>query len=133
MRLIGPIRPIGPILQSSQIKVNQAKSGQIRPLFLNRRFSAICLALAVLAAVSPLTYASQETGLSQAAKDAGEAYVRALAAAGEAFSNRDFSKALDKLDFADQIQADVPDTWGMRGAIYAEQHAYEKAGDECHP
>ena len=30
---------------------------------------------------------------------------------------------------ADQIHPDVPDTWNMRGAIYAEQHAYEKAED----
>jgi len=56
-------------------------------------------------------------------------YLRALADAGVAYAQRDFSKALDKLDIADQIQPNVPDTWNMRGAIYAEQHAYEKAGD----
>ncbi len=67
--------------------------------------------------------------MSQAAKDAGEAYVRTLAGAGAAFANHDYVLALEKLDVADQIQANVPDTWGMRGAIYAEEHAFEKAED----
>jgi tetratricopeptide (TPR) repeat protein len=91
------------------------------------------LATAALLAAAPFathaTHAAQETGLSQAAQDAGEPYVRALAAAGEAYSQRDFSKALDKLDIADQIAPNIPDTWNMRGAIYAEQHAFEKAED----
>ena len=73
--------------------------------------------------------AVQETGPSEAALKAGEPYLRALQAAGIAYGNREFAKALDKLDVADQIQPDIPDTWMMRGAIYAEQHAFEKAGD----
>jgi len=60
---------------------------------------------------------------------AGPAYMRALESAASAYATRHFSVALEKLDMADQIQADVPDTWNMRGAIYAEQHAYEKAAD----
>ncbi len=67
--------------------------------------------------------------MSKAAQDAGEPYIRALAAAGEAFSRHDYVKALDKLDIADQIAPNIPDTWGMRGAIYAVQHAFEKAED----
>ena len=71
----------------------------------------------------------QESGLSKAGRDAGDAYLRALSAAGLAFQQRDFATALDKLDVADKIQPNIPDTWNMRGAIYAEQHAYEQAGD----
>jgi len=61
------------------------------------------------------------------AKEAGEAYLRALQAAGEAYAQRDFTKALEKTDLADQIHPGIPDTWGMRGAIYAEEHDYGKA------
>jgi tetratricopeptide (TPR) repeat protein len=70
---------------------------------------------------------AQETGLSQAAKDAGDAYLRALQAAGQAYADRDFDKALEKADVADQIHPGIPDTWNMRGAIYAEQHDFAKA------
>ena len=55
--------------------------------------------------------------------------MRALESAASAYATRHFTVALDKLDMADQIHADVPDTWIMRGAIYAEQHAFEKAAD----
>jgi len=86
--------------------------------------------VAVLFAAAPLSSrATQETGLSQAAKDAGESYLRALGSAGIAYANHDFSKALDKLDVADQIAPNIPDTWMMRGAIYAEQRAFDKAQD----
>ena len=30
---------------------------------------------------------------------------------------------------ADQIAPNIPDTWNLRGAIYAEEHDYEKAED----
>ena len=73
--------------------------------------------------------AAQPAAPSKAALNAGMPYIRALAGAGVAYANRDFSKALDQLDIADQIQPDIPDTWNMRGAIYAEQHAFEKAED----
>lgn len=46
-----------------------------------------------------------------------------------AYAQRDFSTALDKLDLADHIHPEVQDTWSMRGAIYAEQRAFEKAED----
>jgi tetratricopeptide (TPR) repeat protein len=82
-----------------------------------------------VAAIPFSARALQDAEPSQAAKDAGQPYLRALAAAAAAFAQRDFPAALDKLDVADQIQPDIPDTWNMRGAIYAEQHAYEKAGD----
>jgi tetratricopeptide (TPR) repeat protein len=55
--------------------------------------------------------------------------MRALETAASAYSQREFSTALDKLDLADQIAPNIPDTWNMRGAIYAEQHAFEKAAD----
>ncbi len=61
--------------------------------------------------------------------EAGRPYLRELETAAAAYSHRDFTQALDHLDLADKIHPDVPDTWNMRGAIYAEQHAYEKAGD----
>jgi len=82
-----------------------------------------------LAAVPFAAHAVQESGPSQAAIDAGKPYMRALESAASAYASRNFSIALDKLDLADQIQPDIPDTWNMRGAIYAEQHAYEKAED----
>jgi len=85
---------------------------------------------AVLVAALPFsTFAVEPAGPSQAALDAGQPYLRALQAAADAYATHDFSKALDRLDVADGIQKDVPDTWIMRGAIYAGQRAYEKAGD----
>jgi tetratricopeptide (TPR) repeat protein len=89
-----------------------------------------CIIVAVVAVAAPFSlHAAQESGISQAAMDAGDAYLRALQAASAAYVQRDFATALDKLDVADQIHPDIPDTWNMRGAIYAEQHAFEKAGD----
>jgi tetratricopeptide (TPR) repeat protein len=73
--------------------------------------------------------AAQESAPSKAALDAGAPYLHALQLAGAAYLHRDFTGALTKLDLADQIAPNIPDTWSMRGAIYAEQHAYEKAGD----
>jgi tetratricopeptide (TPR) repeat protein len=61
--------------------------------------------------------------------EAGIPYMRALETAASMYASREFPEALAKLDEADQIKADVPDTYMMRGAIYAEQHAYEKAED----
>ena len=87
----------------------------------------ISLALLLTAALSGR--AAQESEASKAALAAGPTYLRALQAAGAAYLHRDFAGALDKLDVADQIAPNIPDTWSMRGAIYAEQHAYEKAGD----
>jgi len=96
---------------------------------LNRSLCRALVFAAVFAAAAPvpMIHAAQETGLTQAAKDAGEAYVRALLTAGALYAQRDFTKALDKLDVADQIHPDVPDTWYLRGAIYAEQHNFDKA------
>lgn len=71
--------------------------------------------------------ATEEAGLSQAALMAGKAYGRALESAASAYAAHQLPKALEELDLADQIQPDVPDTYNMRGAIYAEQHDYEKA------
>jgi len=73
--------------------------------------------------------AVEPTGPSQMARDAGMPYLRALAQAGQAYAQRDFAKALDKLDIADQIQQNIPDTWNMRGAIYAAQRDYDRAED----
>ncbi len=94
-----------------------------------RRNFPITLAIFLAAAIPLPMFAVQPAAPSKAALAAGMPYLRALADAGVAYANRDFAKALDELDLADQIQPDVPDTWSMRGAIYAEQHAYEKAGD----
>ncbi len=96
-----------------------------------KRFPTVASLFAVLLAYTlPLpTRAAQEAGLSKAAQDAGDAYIRSLAAAGEAYSKRNFTLALDKLNIADQIAPNIPDTWNLRGAIYAEQHAFEKAED----
>ena len=88
------------------------------------------MSAAVLAAALPFsTFAAQPAAPSKAALDAGTPYMRALIEAGAAYGDRDFTRALAKLDLADQIQPNIPDTWNMRGAIYAEQHAFEKAGD----
>ena len=90
-----------------------------------RTLAAAC----ALAAVPISTFASQPVAPSQAAQNAGMPYLRALAEAGAAYSSGSFDRALNKLDIADQIQPDVPDTWTMRGAIYAEQQAFDKAED----
>jgi tetratricopeptide (TPR) repeat protein len=95
----------------------------------NRSLPSYLVALALLLAASVPNRAAQESQPSKAAYAAGEQYLRALQAAGAAYLHRDFTAALSKLDVADQIAPNVPDTWSMRGAIYAEQHAYEKAGD----
>jgi tetratricopeptide (TPR) repeat protein len=55
--------------------------------------------------------------------------MRALESAASAYAVRQFAVALEKLDQAEQIHPDISDTWNMRGAIYAEQHAFEKAED----
>jgi tetratricopeptide (TPR) repeat protein len=95
-----------------------------------RYLRIIPLLVALLVAATPFSiHATQQKTMSEAARNAGDAYLRALAAAAEAYSERDFSKALDKLDIADQIAPNIPDTWNLRGAIYAEQHAFEKAED----
>ncbi|HEX4085800.1 MAG TPA: tetratricopeptide repeat protein [Chthoniobacteraceae bacterium] len=73
--------------------------------------------------------AVQESGPSEAARQAGIPYMRALETAAAAFANRQFDQALQKLDEADEIQQNIPDTWDMRGAIYAEQHDFDKARD----
>jgi tetratricopeptide (TPR) repeat protein len=96
---------------------------------LNRFFRSVLVGAAVFAALPLLSLAVQPSGPSQAAQQAGEPYLRAIEAAAEAYATRDFSKALDKLDIADKIQPEIPDTWNLRGAIYAEQHAFEKAQD----
>jgi len=60
---------------------------------------------------------------------AGGPYLRALAEASAAYANKDLSKALSKLELADQIQRNIPDTWNMRGAVYAQRHEFDKAAD----
>jgi tetratricopeptide (TPR) repeat protein len=91
---------------------------------LPRRF--LCAAL-LLTAIPISTRAIEETGPSIAAQAAGRPYLRELESAASALAGGDFSKALEDLDLADQIQPEVPDTWNMRGAIYAQQHEYERA------
>jgi tetratricopeptide (TPR) repeat protein len=95
---------------------------------LNKSFSRLLFAVAVIAAVvaRPM-YAIQETGPSKAAMAAGPAYMRKLETAASAYSIRDFKQALDDLEEADQIHANIPDTWNMRGAIYAEEQQYDLA------
>lgn len=83
----------------------------------------------LLAAIPFSTRAAEPAAPSEAARQAGEPYLDAMREAAAAYADRDFSKALEKLDVADRIQPDIPDTYNMRGAIYAEQHAYEKATD----
>jgi len=73
------------------------------------------------------TRATEESGVTAAAMRAGESYLRTLETAGAAYAAGQLSNALDKLDICDQICANVPDTWNMRGAIYADQHQYDKA------
>jgi len=94
-----------------------------------KRLFCRSLACAALFAIPLTTLAVQEAGPSKAALDAGDSYLHALQAAAQAFMSKDYSKALDKLDMADQIQPNIPDTWRMRGAIYAQERAYEKAED----
>ncbi len=97
---------------------------------MNRSLRRIFLRAVVLAAAVPFSASAlQESGPSKAALAAGELYMRTLESAASAFAARDFATALDKLDMADQIQANIPDTWAMRGAVYAEQHQFDKAQD----
>jgi tetratricopeptide (TPR) repeat protein len=96
----------------------------------NRLLCRLVVSATVLLSAIPFSSSAvQESGPSEAAMKAGPDYMRALESAGSAFATRHFSVALEKLDLADQIHPDVPDTWRMRGAIYAEQRAYEKAED----
>jgi tetratricopeptide (TPR) repeat protein len=95
---------------------------------LNRFFpSRVLLAMALLGGATLSTRATEESGASPAAIRAGESYLRSLETAGAAYAAGQLSNALDKLDICDQIHANVPDTWNMRGAIYADQHEYNKA------
>lgn len=88
------------------------------------------LLLAALFSLLPLLgRAVEPAGPTQAAREAGPEYLHALQRAGEAYARRDFPAALEGLDAAEQIHPEVPDTWSMRGAVYAEQRAYEKAED----
>lgn len=89
----------------------------------------LLLSVTLFLAASFHGWAAQESAPSKAALDAGPTYLHTLQLAGAAYLERDFAKALDKLDQADQVAPNIPDTWSMRGAIYAEQHAFEKAGD----
>ena len=94
------------------------------------RFRILPIALFLfLAGLSLPGRATEEAGASQQARDAGPVYLRALERAAVAYAQRDFPVALEKLELADQIHPGVQDTWSMRGAIYAEQRAYEKAED----
>jgi tetratricopeptide (TPR) repeat protein len=97
---------------------------------LNRSLCRILVVLAILVAAVPFSsHAVQEAGVTKAARDAGPAYMRALESAAAAYAQRAFPQALEKLDQADQIAPNIPDTWYMRGAIYAEEHAFEEAED----
>ena len=87
------------------------------------------MAAAVIVVAPISVHAEQEAGMSQAAIDAGQTYARALESAASAFAGRDFPKALEKLDDADEIHANIPETWNMRGAIYAEEGEFTKAED----
>jgi tetratricopeptide (TPR) repeat protein len=95
---------------------------------LNRLFPCrIFLAMALLGGATHFSRATEESGASPTAIRAGESYLRTLETAGAAYAAGQLSNALDKLDVCDQIHANVPDTWNMRGAIYADQHEYDKA------
>ena len=84
--------------------------------------------LIVAALAAPLSIrATEESGASPAAIKAGLSYLRALESAAAAYAEGQLPAALDKLDLADQIHPNIPDTWNMRGAIYAQQRSYEKA------
>jgi tetratricopeptide (TPR) repeat protein len=98
-------------------------------VFLKRFFRPFILSLIVLVFASGAAHCAQESDPSKAAQNAGPPYMRALGAAATAYMQRDFDTALKKLDLADQVAPNIPDTYDMRGAIYAEQHAYEKAED----
>jgi tetratricopeptide (TPR) repeat protein len=86
------------------------------------------LAATLLAFASPATiFATQASGPSKAALDAGMSYLQELQDAALAYAGRDFDKALAKLDLAEKAHPNIPDTWDLRGAIYAEQHDFPKA------
>jgi len=85
------------------------------------------IALALLGTATVSTHATEESGASPAAIKAGLSFLRTLETAGAAYAAGQLSNALDKLDVCDQIHPDIPDTWNMRGAIYADQHQYDKA------
>jgi len=87
----------------------------------------LIFSLAILLLAPAAARCAQEAGPSKAAMDAGIPYLRQLAAADAAYMQRDFSTALKKLDLADQVAPNIPDTWSTRGAIYAEQKHYDEA------
>jgi tetratricopeptide (TPR) repeat protein len=87
----------------------------------------LILAAAFLGVATLSSYATEESGVTPAAMQAGEGYLRALETAGAAYAAGQFSNALGKLDICDEIHANVPDTWIMRGAVLASQHQYDKA------
>jgi len=92
-------------------------------------FRSFLIVAVFLAGVPYSSWGVQEAGLSKAAIKAGMAYMRALSLATAAYAHQDFAGALDRLDVADQIAPNIPDTWQLRGAVYAEQQAYDKAAD----
>ncbi len=92
-----------------------------------RKFFVAVLAGGSICLGAAAGYGAQETGLSPQARAAGDAYLRALGEAGAAYARKDFAQALSKLDLADDIQPGVEDTFNMRGAIYADEHDFDKA------
>jgi tetratricopeptide (TPR) repeat protein len=97
---------------------------------LKRSLCPLLVVAALIAAAAPrISFAIQHSGPSQAALDAGDAYLRALGKAANAYASGDLPEALNDLNDADAVHADIPDTWNMRGAIYAEMHEYDKAED----
>lgn len=92
------------------------------------RFTLAFLVVILAGSLLPAR-AAEQAGASQAAREAGPVYLRALERAALAYAQRDFQGALEKLELAEQIHPGIQDTWSMRGAIYAEQRAYEKAED----
>jgi tetratricopeptide (TPR) repeat protein len=96
-------------------------------VLLNRFLRLSILSLTVFILAPAAAHCAQEAGPSKAAQDAGMPYMRALGAAATAYMQSDFTTALKKLDDADQIAPNLPDTWSMRGAIYGSEKDYDKA------
>lgn len=67
--------------------------------------------------------------MTRSAVKAGPEYMKAIQAASVSYAKRDFPAALKALDEADKIKPDLPESLNLRGAIYAEQHDFDRARD----
>jgi len=87
-------------------------------------FLILCLGLSGL---SSLIAAPRPDELSPSSIKAGREYVNLLREAGILLARRDFPAVLSKLDAADNIKANLPDSLNIRGAVYLEMKEYAKA------